>query len=239
MGDATVTDFALSKPIYYEILKHLEGDYQASLRGEEGMKIDVAGFLKYLEIGYEHPTHPHVVLPLLGRLKGEQGERYHMIFMARVTNGGMRAGVWADRLGLLMYYHKGWRNGWIFRQPDGEQARIGKYDEEFITRLIRVQERRPDLFEPGLDVVDVYGLRRSPRRGSTSEATNAGVRREVVELNNCWRKFERAKGRNPSMDMASHYTEFGAVRGATKLCDQTNVIGGGSICHNSGLIGQS
>eukprot|EP00980_Cylindrotheca_fusiformis_P016673 scaffold5024_cov136-Cylindrotheca_fusiformis.AAC.2 len=29
------------------------------------------------------------------------------------------------------------------------------------------------------------------------------------------------------MDMASHYTEFGAVRGASKLCDQTNVIGGG------------
>eukprot|EP00980_Cylindrotheca_fusiformis_P023557 scaffold10595_cov116-Cylindrotheca_fusiformis.AAC.1 len=230
MGDATVTDFALSKPIFAELLKHLEGDYQRSsmveekfklaefanlliflfltgLRGEEGMKIDVAGFLKYLEIGYEHPTHPHVVLPLLGRLKGEQGERYHMIFMARVTKSGVRAGVWADRLGLLIYHHKGWRNGWIFRQPDGEQAKIGQYDEEFITRLIRVQGRRPDLFEPNLEVVDVYGLRRSPRRGSTSEATNAGVRREVIELNNRWRKFERAKGRNPSMDMASHYTE--------------------------------
>eukprot|EP00980_Cylindrotheca_fusiformis_P031013 scaffold25703_cov171-Cylindrotheca_fusiformis.AAC.2 len=231
MGDATVTDFALSKPIYRELLRELERDYQAStsdeerfkvaefanllnflyltgLRGEEGMKIDVSGFLKYLEIGYEHPTHPHVVLPLLGRLKGEQGERYHMIFMARVTKSGFRAGVWADRLGLLMYYYKGWRNGWIFRQPNGAQAKIGMYDEEFLNRLAGLQERRPHLFEPKLDVVDAYGLRRSPRRGSTSEAMNGGVRREVIELNNRWRKFERAKGMNPSMDMASHYTEI-------------------------------
>eukprot|EP00980_Cylindrotheca_fusiformis_P003587 scaffold795_cov113-Cylindrotheca_fusiformis.AAC.4 len=230
MGDATVTDRALSKLIYWELLKDLERDWNActtheqrfqvaefanllnflyltGLRGEEGMKIDVAGFLKYLDAGFVHPTHPHVVLPLLGRLKGEQGERYHLVFMVRVTRSGVQAGDWADRFGQLVAFHKGWRNGWLFRRPDGEQAKIGSFDAEFTARLMRVQEAQPDLFEPNLVVGDAYGLRRSPRRGSTSEASNSGVRREVIELNNRWRKFERAKGRDPALSMAAHYTD--------------------------------
>jgi hypothetical protein len=45
------------------------------------VKVDVAGFLKYLEVGAEHPECPHVVVPLLGRLKGEMGEIYHMMIL--------------------------------------------------------------------------------------------------------------------------------------------------------------
>lgn len=230
MGDVTVSDFALSKPIYLELVNQLESDwddaldvdtkyevalfatllnalYLTGLRGEEGMKLDLAGFLKYLDVGATDPKHPHVILPILGRLKGETGERYHMIPMARVTKSGIMAGRWADRLGLLMV-KKGRRNGWIFRDKKGAQAKIGSYNEEFINRLSRVRILKPHLFEPNLNLADAYGLRRSPRRGSTSEATNGGVRREIIELNNRWRKFDESKGRRPSMSMASHYTEI-------------------------------
>ena len=45
------------------------------------------------------------------------------------------------------------------------------------------------------------------RRGSTTEAGNRKVDARVVDMNNRWRKFEKAKGRKPSMAMAAHYTE--------------------------------
>lgn len=70
--------------------------YLTGLRGEEGMKVDVAGFLKHLESAAAHPEYPHVVVPILGRLKGEQGERYHMMIIARRTQSGLGAGKWAD-----------------------------------------------------------------------------------------------------------------------------------------------
>lgn len=38
----------------------------------------VAGFWKYLITGSKHEECPYVVVPLLGRLKGETGVRYHV-----------------------------------------------------------------------------------------------------------------------------------------------------------------
>ena len=67
---------------------------------------------------------------------------------------------------------------------------------------------KPHMFEPNLILGDAYRLKRLLRRGSTSEATNNGVPREVIELNNRWRKVEKARGRKPSMSMALHYTEI-------------------------------
>lgn len=43
------------------------------LRGDEIVKVDVAAFLKYMRVEAKHDKYPHVVSPLLGRLKGEMG----------------------------------------------------------------------------------------------------------------------------------------------------------------------
>ena len=125
MGDFLVTDFALSKEIFVELVDHLDYDYGRcdtdgekdkvvefanvlimgyvnGLRGEEIMKIDAAGLLKYLDTGAQHQKFPHVIVALVGRLKGETGERYHMIPMARVTRTGIPCGKWADRLGTSL-----------------------------------------------------------------------------------------------------------------------------------------
>jgi len=229
MGDLVITDYALSKEIFRELIAHLELDwslardddarfhvaefanlliflYLIGLRGEEGMKVEAAGFLQHLDAGYAHEEFPHVIVPLLGRLKGETGERHHLLPMARTTQSGLQAGLWADRLGMLLV-GRGWTNGWIYRDRNGGQAKIGDYDSQFIDRLKRVQMEKPNLFDPKMDIGDAYGLRRSLRRGSTSEATNAKVRQPVIELNNRWRKFDESKGKRPSMSMVAHYTE--------------------------------
>lgn len=230
MGDVTVSDYALSLNLFWELLVQLERDWNGAtterkrfgiaefanlvnfsfltgLRGEEVMKVDLAGFLKYLDVGAEDPRHPHVMITILGRLKGETGERYHLLPMARVTRSGVMAGKWADRLARLMI-GRGRTNGWIFRDRSGVQAKIGSYNDQFFSRLARIRLGSPHLFEPQIDIGEAYGLRRSLRRGSTTEARNRGVPAPIVDMNNRWRKVERARGRRPNLDMQSHYTEI-------------------------------
>jgi hypothetical protein len=119
MGGIVNSDYALSKEIYLELIDQLEADWEdtqsneerddvvefshllnsgflCGLRGEEIVKLDISGFLKYINIGEKDPKYPHMVNPLIGRLKGETGERFHPIIMAWVTASGVMAGSWAD-----------------------------------------------------------------------------------------------------------------------------------------------
>jgi hypothetical protein len=60
------------------------------------MKIDLGGLIKYLEAGRVHLECLHVIVLLLGRLKGETGECYHMMVMARELRSGIVGGIWAN-----------------------------------------------------------------------------------------------------------------------------------------------
>jgi hypothetical protein len=94
----------------------------------------------------------------------------------------MMAGCWADRLGHSLV-RKRRRKGFLFVDTKGNQAKIGFFDDEFTERLTHIKMLKPHLFEPGLNIVEAYSLRRSPRRGSTLEATNRGVPKELIEMN--------------------------------------------------------
>jgi hypothetical protein len=96
----------------------------------------------------------------------------------------------------------------MFGNDKGVLRKIGEYDDEFHERLFRAKLANPNLFEPSIQIAQVYSLRRSLRRGSTSEATNAGVSEAIIEINNRWRKFEQARGRRPGLKMIAHYNEI-------------------------------
>jgi hypothetical protein len=121
MGDIVNSHYAISKEIYLELIDQLESDWEdtesdeeldevaefahllnsgflCGLRGEEIVKLNISGFRKYINIAAKDPKYPHVVNPLIGRLKGETGERFHHIVMARVTASGVMSGRWADGL---------------------------------------------------------------------------------------------------------------------------------------------
>ena len=197
MGDYVVTDFALSKILFYELMVQLEFDWKSTrdadllldiekfslilisgflcgLRGEEIMKVDISGLMKYIDVGAADREHPHAVIPLLGRLKGETGDRYHYMIVARVTSGGLAVGRWLDRL-VASLLKRGRTNGFLFVDGKGVQRKVGTYNDEFWDRLQRVRMAKPFLFEPKVKIKNAYGLRRSLRRGSNSEATNNGV----------------------------------------------------------------
>lgn len=89
-------DQALSKEIFVELLAHLEDDWEGAsndkerdavlefasvsiigflcgLRGEERMKVDTSGLLKYIETGAQDWEHPHVVVTLNWAIEGRDG----------------------------------------------------------------------------------------------------------------------------------------------------------------------
>lgn len=95
----------------------------------------------------------------------------------------------------------------MFRTATGDPIRFGIMEAKFIERLEMVQMARPDLLSDQIEVAEVYGVRRSFRRGSTTEAGKRGVPPEIIDSNNRWRRVEKAGTRQASMAMQEHYTD--------------------------------
>jgi hypothetical protein len=74
--------------------------YCNALRGNERFKMDLGGLRKHLRRGQNHASTPHCVAPLLGRFKGEDGERYHLLLMVSKTASGLEPRRWIDQLVL-------------------------------------------------------------------------------------------------------------------------------------------
>jgi hypothetical protein len=229
MGEEVRSDFALSIRVLHKILGHLEKEwnkartmemrrevvemamflvaaYCLALRGEEVVKMDIAGFLTYYEAGKHHEKHPHVMIPLLGRFKGETGERWHLLPIVWKTRSGIEAGNWAGRL-LQSLQERRRLNGFVFSNKKGKQAKASTLEPKFFGQLNWVRLRYPDLFPPNVNIEDDFGIPRSCRRGASTEAANQGVGTEIIELICRWRKVERAQGRAPNLGMREHYME--------------------------------
>jgi hypothetical protein len=236
MGDVVRSDFAVTADIMNALLVTLNEEWEdattletrakvaemafvlvsgycCGLRGEEIVKADLAGFLKYLEVGRQDVEHPHVIVPLIGRIKGETGERYHMCVLARETKSGIQGGIWADRLAAVNK-ERGRYRGPLFRTKKGHRAKIGDFESDFLARMEQLKIVRKSLFEPGVEISESYSLFRSLRRGSTTEAVKNRVGQDIIELNNRWRKFDRARGMKPSLGMKDHYTEIKLILAA-------------------------
>jgi hypothetical protein len=62
----------------------------ASLIGNGGFLLDLFGLRQNILKGKHDPMDPHVVALLLGRLKGEDGERYHMLLITSTRASGLK-----------------------------------------------------------------------------------------------------------------------------------------------------
>ena len=51
----------------------------AGLCGEKIMEVDISWFFKYLGVRFEDNKFPHYIVPLIGRIKGKLGEKYHLL----------------------------------------------------------------------------------------------------------------------------------------------------------------
>jgi hypothetical protein len=178
--------------------------FGGSFRGNEVFLTDLCGLRKYLE---ELRGKDFVMIPLLGRFKGEQHARYHLQPLGATTSLGLQIRVWVTRLVTVME-ESGQRRGPAFGDSEGQIMSARVLEEALMERLQAVKDKRPVVIPGDVDCYEDYGRSRSFRRGATSLAQARGVLEKLIDLINRWRKFEGAKGRRPAMAMQDHYSDI-------------------------------
>jgi hypothetical protein len=83
--------------------------------------LDAFGLRKNIAKGKYDRKHPHVVAPLLGRFKGEEGERLHLLLLTETSNSGFDFRGWLERLAHVLEY-KGQDHGPAFCDKVGMLA---------------------------------------------------------------------------------------------------------------------
>lgn len=184
-----------------------------ALRGNEIFLVEASHLCQYSMKGREHQI-PHVVIPLMGRFKGETGERNVIRLLARSTSSGIQIGKWVDRL-VKILKAEGRDSlgapGPAFCDERGFVLSSGKVNELFHEELIKVQEAHSGLIHREVDVTEIYNIHRSLRRGATSRASELNYTETMINLNNRWRKTQSNKGKGGLQKMSQLYVEVSLV----------------------------
>ena len=185
----------------------------ASLRGEEIPWISMKGLRQFwpdtLPDGF-------VMIPLRGKFKGEDNLRWHLVPLVDSTNSGIKVRRWVHRLLSLRLTLDEALEGPLFVNDSGEQAKVRDYNHTFhqYINIKLAMQRHPEAFSSKLEAED-FNLRRSMRRGSTTQAHNNKTPSATIEFINRWRRKEAAKGALPGLTMRQVYTQAWSARDAT------------------------
>jgi len=191
--------------------------FSAALRGGEVLLGEASELVRRIMEGKRHPNHPHVLFPMMGRFKGETGERNLIFCVTNSSQSGIPNRRWLERLARLLRLESRHKEaGPAFCDRDGFVISSSFLNKELHRNLSNLQASRPDLISRDVVVTEVYNVYRSFRRGATTRAREAKVPKDVIELNNRWNKVERKSGGMPNMSMADLYTEIRQAL-ATKL----------------------
>ena len=238
MGDVKIQDAAMSIELLLELEKLLDIQFQqlkegkvdqslfeivtlgasltlcfsSALRGEELAHIRLMETIAFTKQGLKHPRNPHILLALEGRFKGLIARQKHKIPLVLTTRSGIPNKKWLLRL-FHAYEQSGARYGPLLRaSPRSERAvSIQQLDLWLHEVLIECQKQHPELLGNDLESLATYSFRRSLRRGSTTQARNQKVPKDVVVLNNRWRSQEQARSRVAQSDMIDLYTDVVAA----------------------------
>jgi hypothetical protein len=201
-----------------------------SLRGHEGLYVDLSATRKYLGKGkngvlpanalkrglllteQECSNLPEVCLCLIGKFKGETGERHHSIVLANESSSGLQTRWWIEKL-LEVCEAEGRTTGYAFYYAQGRPPVVSDYNALVRQYLEKIQEESPELFGPEEDL-SRYGISRTYRKSSETRARRAGMKTEDVKVMNRWGTIEKAGCRRPRHAMVDHYAD---ARGLTSL----------------------
>jgi hypothetical protein len=182
--------------------------FLGSLRGEEVPRLLRSHFILLNKESLQHPITPHVVLPLFGKFKGEQGvPRCYIRRVVVRTKSGLDMQRWVAR---SMELEKSSNTKYLFANTNGKKEKSGLYEDYLYSKLENIQEEQLGIIPKAVKVRTSYGVGRSFRRGSVTAAANAPNSEcsdADITRNNRWRKEERAGTRMASLDMLHHYTD--------------------------------
>ena len=180
-----------------------------SLRSSEGLLADLAGMIEHLQDG-----RPNLVIPLLGKFKGEDHSSQHLMPCVNVTDSGIQVKTWLYRV-VAIHRAAGRTKGPMFLNNNGVQYSTSEMNVLFLECLTEIFERQPSMFGVDIktveDIVDKYHVFRSFRRGSESRAVAMKVSEADRYVVNRWRRKEVAGASRVSHPIGQHYVDISQV----------------------------
>ena len=174
--------------------------------------VEAEGLVQMIDKGRiedEEKLH-HVVIPLLGRFKNEDGERWHLMVSVSTTSSGIQARKWIERLSeVLARERRGL--GPAFCDSRGEMIRYAWFDEKLVEEVKRVQLSHSNLIDESIDVAEHFSIYRSIRKGSTARAIDMQVDPITIDLHNRWRTIESRGGSKATKSMKDYYSDLRLV----------------------------
>ena len=183
--------------------------FVCGLRGNEIFLVEAEGLQKMIIKGKVERVEKlqHVVIPLLGRFKNEDGERWHLMLSVSITNSKIQARVWIERLEeILRKEERGL--GPAFCDTKGDMLKYSWLEERFIGELTRVQLTHPELIDAGIDIAEHFSIFRSIRKGSTARVIDMKVDQIAIDLHNRWRTIENKRGSKSTKSMQDYYSDL-------------------------------
>ena len=187
--------------------------YVVSLRSTEGLMVDVAGIKEFGE-----KSQDHVVIPLLGQVKGEDHTRQHLIHCVNETSSGIPVRKWISRLTTVHTILNRDKGPAFVNSTSGSQSTTSELNDLFLDLLTEIYDDQRDLFAVDIrstgDLSDKYHVYRSFRRGSESRAVSKEVSPGDRYQVNRWRKKEKATSSKMSQPIDQLYVDVTLVKEA-------------------------
>jgi hypothetical protein len=180
-----------------------------SLRSTEGLLADLDGMIEHFD-----EEQVNLVIPLLGRFKGEDHSSQHLMPCVEVTDSGINVKSWMRRA-LAVHRSLGRRADPVFINSQGVQSSTSEMNALLLERLTDIHEQRRTLFGSDVkvaeDVAEKYHVYRSFRRGSESRAVAMKVSDSDRYVVNRWRRKEIAGASRVNHPIDQHYVDVSLV----------------------------
>jgi hypothetical protein len=187
--------------------------YVCSLRGPEGLLVNP----EELPAMINQSTLDEMVIPLLGRVRGETNVRHHKLFSVAITSSGIDIKTWYPRRSLLVHRAYGRTRGPAVCDSKGLQLFTRDLNFKFWEALGEIWQQEPELFLSDVntlpDIELVYNVFRSLRRGSNSRAIEQGLLESVINTVNRWHLVEKLGGaRTAHRAMNQYYADANLLK---------------------------
>ena len=184
--------------------------FVCALRGNEGFMLEAEGLEQMINFGKDEEDEKlsHVVIPLLGRFKNEDGEKWHVMVAVSNTGSGLKVRFWLEKLVQLLVTENKTSIGPAFCTRQGNMIDYWEMNNNFIAEVESVQDSHPTLLDQTIEIGEHFSIFRSLRKGSTARATDMEVDETAIDLHNRWRTLERTGGQRSTRSMRTYYNDL-------------------------------
>ena len=205
-----------SEETYFQVMvgAYFAVCYVLSLRGPEGLLLDLEGILKH---GDSLSHKDCVVIVLWGQVKGEYAERAHLLPCINITSSGIPVRRWIRRATVLARDNNK-LSGPLMLHKNGDNITTKQIDDLLHQLLQTLFTSSPHLFPQSAikneeDIVLKYASFRSFRRGSNTRAKEKGVSIQDTDTVNRWRGREKAGTRKQGGTIDQLYSDLTLLTG--------------------------